>query len=679
MIDAARLSFEPFAGWPVLWLVIAAAALAWLAYVVLRGRAWVTRGLGLTILAAALSNPSLVREEREPLPSVAALVLDRSESMQFGDRQAAADKAYAKLKAEIEADKSIELRTIETDPGADGTYLYGALEGLMSDVPRDRIAGVIFITDGQVHDLPELKQKERLIGPLHAIVVGDPKLGDRRVSVVDAPNFGIVGEKAKLRLAVDDPSGGEVELKISINGARPTRVSVPAGTETEVPIEIERRGENIVVIEAPPGKEELTLANNRTAVTLSGVRDRLRVLLVTGRPNQAGRVWRDLLKSDPSVDLVHFTILRPPMKFADTAREDELALIAFPTEELFEQKLGEFDLLIFDQYERSGIVTESYLANMASFVSEGGALLLTDGESFATPASLANSPLAAVLPATPTGRIRTGSFKPVLTEAGRRHSFTTTLSGQTWGNWMRYVEADATTGDVLMNTPDGHPLLIVDRVGEGRVGMLLSDQIWLWARGYDGGGPHAELIRRMVHWMMKEPELEERRLTLEASDGKAKIELRTLADGAPPLTLETPEGERLTLAWTKIAPGQFRAERDVDQLGLYRASAGGLDAVALNGPANPKEYAALQSTTEILAPLAKATSGGVFASATGERLPDLRRSGARGASAGANWLGLRERGGYAVRASESQTLLPGVLAAALLMLALFFAWRREGR
>ena len=155
MIDATRLGFGPFLGWPVLWVVVAITALAWLAYLFLRGRAWLTRGLALTLVAAALSNPSLVEEEREPLPSVAAVILDRSESMAFGDREAAAAEAFRQVKATLEADTSLELRIPESDRRDDGTNLYSALEGLMADVPRDRIAGAILITDGQVHDIPD--------------------------------------------------------------------------------------------------------------------------------------------------------------------------------------------------------------------------------------------------------------------------------------------------------------------------------------------------------------------------------------------------------------------------------------------------------------------------------------------------------------------------------------------
>jgi hypothetical protein len=679
MNEAVRLSFEPFLGWPLFWALAGLTAAAWIAYIALRGRAWLTRALGLLLLCAALLNPSLVHEEREPLPSVAAVILDRSESMQFGDRQKAAQAAYKALTAKLAEDKTLEVRTLETNPGDDGTYLHGALEGLMSDVPRDRIAGAIFITDGQIHDLPDPEQTDSLIGPLHGLIAGDEDRGDRSVRIVNAPNFGIVGESADLVVRVEDPRGGDVDLDVSVNGGTPERVRVKAGEDTTLPIEIERRGENMVVIEAPPGPEELTLANNRTAMTIAGVRDRLRVLLVTGKPNQAGRVWRDLLKSDPSVDLVHFTILRPPFK-TDYARPEELALIAFPTEELFEEKLTEFDLIIFDQYERQGVITQAYLANMSRYVANGGALLIVAGEQFAGPASLARSPLASVLPATPTGVIRTGSFKPKLTGPGKRHSVTAPLDDSHWGEWMRYIEADAVAGDVLISGPEDRPLLIVDRVDKGRVGMLMSDQIWLWAGGHDGGGPFAELIRRMVHWMMKEPELEERRLSIQADSGKASVELRTLLDTAPPLEIQTPEGDVIKPRWTNRSPGVFTAETPIDQLGIYRARSGGLEAIALNGPANPKEYADLTSTADVLEPVAKATGGGVFRlNEAGTNLPEIRRIGNQRTASGSGWLGLRERNAYAVRSSTSQPLLPGILAAAALILMLLLAWRREGR
>ncbi|MEO0983455.1 MAG: hypothetical protein AAFX03_12480 [Pseudomonadota bacterium] len=674
MTEITRLGFEPLIGWTAVYGLAIAAALAWGAYLWLRGRAWATRAGALTVLAVALANPAIVEEEREPLASIAAIVLDRSESMAFGDRAAQASAAFEALKEDLEAEGSIDLRVVETNPTANGTDLFAAVDGALADVPRDQIAGAILITDGQVHDAPS-----GAVGPIHALVVGDPDRGDRRVEIVESPSFGIVGETAQFGIRVEDPGGAAVPVSISVNGDPLTTLTVQPGETATLPLEIERRGENIVVVETPAGPEELTLANNSTAAVVSGVRDRLRVLLITGRPNAAGRVWRDLLKSDPSVDLVHFTILRPPNK-NDFTPIDELSLIPFPTSELFEEKLSEFDLIIFDQYERRGVLTYGYLDNMARFVDEGGALLLVAGEPFAGPASLARSGLAAVLPATPTGGVITDPFVPAVTPEGERHTVTAPLAGRSWGGWRRQIDAEHRVGDVLMSGPSGGPLLVVDRVGDGRVGLLLSDQIWLWARGHDGGGPFAELIRRLVHWLMKEPELEERQLQLQTIEGEARITLRTLTDTPPSAELETPEGDTVRPDWRQIGPGLFSAEAPIDGLGLYRARAGELDAVALNGPANPKEYADLRSTTDVLEPLLEEAGGGVIRlRGDGSGTPEIRMVSQRGAATGANWLGLRERGAYAVRDSRSQPLLPGVLAVALALAFALMAWRREGR
>ncbi len=680
MIDITRLGFDPLLGMPWLIALGLAAFAAWIAYIMLRGRAWLTRGIVLTLLALSLANPALVREQREPLPSVVAVLLDQSESMGFGDRQSAANTAYDALSEQLRDDPTLEVRTLKSNAKANGTDLFNALEGLMADVPRDRIAGTILITDGQVHDVPLPPTNASPLGPIHGLVVGDETRGDRRVEIVNGPTFGIVGETAEYMLRVDDPEGGTVRLDISLNGQRLTSVDVEVGTDTPLPIEIERRGDNILVVEAPAGRQELTLANNRTAATVSGVRDRLRVLLITGRPHPGGRVWRDLLKSDPQVDLVHFTILRSVFS-QDFTPNEELALIPFPTDELFEDKLKEFDLIIFDQYERSGMVTWEYLNNIATYVEQGGALMITAGQQFAGGGSLARTPLASVLPAVPTGEIITSPITPNITEEGARHSVTLPLTGRNWGSWQRYIGAEARAGDILMSAGDTDaPLLIVDRVGTGRVGLLLSDQIWLWARGSDGGGPFSELTRRLVHWMMKEPELEERQLSLVTNGDSARISLRTLSPRPAPLQLTDPEEGVTTPQWQETGPGQYTADAPIDGLGLYRAEAGDLEAVALNGPANPREYEDLRSTTDVLTPVAEATGGGVYRlDSEGSDRPDIRRVSRRAQTAGNNWLGLRERDAYTVRDSRSTPLLPGWLGALLIALFMLLAWRREGQ
>lgn len=678
MMEVSRLSFDPLVSWPFFWGLAALALICLGIYVFAFRRAWLTRSLAALLGLLALSNPAIVEEEREPLPSVAAIVVDRSDSMSFGARTEIASAVYDALREELEANPAIDLRVTEVETQGDGTRLIGALEGLMADVPRDRIAGAILVTDGQVHDLPDNLSRVRELGPIHGLITGDPDASDRRITLVQAPNFDIVGDEAEFIVRIDDPEGGTVPVTYAINGGRNQAAYIEAGEDTSVFIEVERRGDNIVVFETPEGPQELTLANNRTAATISGVRDGLRVLLVTGRPNASGRVWRDLLKSDPSVDLVHFTILRPPYK-QDITPLEEMALIAFPTEELFEEKLDGFDLIIFDQYERRGVITMGYLADVARYVEEGGALLVIAGESFAGPASLARTPLAGILPALPTGQIITRDTVPELSEEGMRHTITEDFTGQSWGKWLRFIEAFDDTGDVLMRTSAGNPLFAVDRVGDGRVAQLLSDQIWLWARGYDGGGPFADLIRRSVHWLMKEPELDERQLQLITQGDTVRANLRTLADRAAPLLIETPDGSFLEPAWREEGPGSYSAEVPVDQLGLYRAQSGGLEAVALNGPANPREFAALEATGDLLRPLAEGSGGGIFTVERPGDAPSVRMVGRRADASGGNWMGLRERGAYAVRSSTSLPLLPGLLTIALILLALLAAWRREGR
>ncbi|MEL6858599.1 MAG: hypothetical protein AAFO74_09450 [Pseudomonadota bacterium] len=678
MIEVSRLTFDPWISWPYFWTLVGITLVALLFYIAVFRKAWLTRSLAGAFGLLALANPAIVQEERDPLPSVAALVIDRSDSMQFGAREQITNEVYTALRDELEANPSIDLRVVEAETQGDGTRIISALEGLMADVPRDRIAGAILVTDGQVHDLPRNLSRITELGPVHALITGDPDASDRRITLVQAPNFDIVGDEAEFIVRIDDPNGGSVPLSYAMNGGRSQVQTIEAGEDTSILVEVERRGDNIVVFETPAGEQELTLANNRTAATISGVRDGLRVLLVTGRPNASGRVWRDLLKSDPSVDLVHFTILRPPYK-RDMTPLEEMALIAFPTEELFEEKLDGFDLIIFDQYERRGVITMGYLADVARYVEEGGALLVIAGESFAGPASLARTPLAGILPALPTGEVISEDVMPTLSAEGLRHTITEDFEGLSWGKWLRYIQAQADTGDVLMQTAEGAPLFAVDRVGDGRVAQLLSDQIWLWARGYDGGGPFSDLIRRSVHWLMKEPELDERQLQLIAQGDMVRARLRTLADRAAPLIIETPDGSFLEPDWQSDGPGSYSANVPVDQLGLYRAQSGGLDAVALNGPANPREFAALETTGEILRPLTDASGGGIYALQRPDQRPNIRMVGQRAETRGNNWLGLRERGAYAVRNSTSLPLLPGLLAIGLILLMLLFAWRREGR
>ena len=654
--------------------------------------AW-ARGWAFAILLFALAGPILVHENHVPLPDVVALVMDRSQSMGIGDRLPQAEKALAQIRKTLAGQPDLIIRQAEitttTSGENNGTEAFAALNTALADVPPARIAGAILITDGEVHDAPPPEQMA-LKAPLHVLIAGQRGERDRKLGIVNAARLGIVGQPAQMVVRVDDfggsnnqPGDAVADVTLSVDGKKLGTRSVPIGEDTAIAVPVTHEGENIVELAAAPGPAELTLQNNRAVVTVSGVRDRLRVLLISGQPHAGERVWRNLLKADPSVDLVHFTILRPPEK-QDGTPIDELSLIAFPTRELFSDKLSGFDLVIFDRYGEQGILPMIYFENIAQYVEQGGALLLSSGPEFAGPASTYRTPLSSVLPAQPTGEIVTQGFKPQVTALGQAHPVTRDLPQSngdnvpaSWGRWFRLIGAVPVSGQTVMSGPGGKPLLVLDNVKKGRVAEILSDQTWLWARGFEGGGPQAELLRRLAHWLMKEPELEAESLSAAVTDGEIVVTRRSMAPSVAPVTLTMPSGKTMTLTLEKAGPGTWRAAAKVSELGLYRLGDGTLATVTAAGPLNPKEVADMRATEEILKPDAQANGGGVHWLADG--IPGVRRVVPGQSASGSDWIGLRRNGAYRVTSLTQQPLLPAWAALLLIVGSLLLAWRMEGR
>jgi len=684
-----RLVFAPAIPLTLLWVMIGVAVLVTLYGLVMRARGSWARGLAFAVLLFALAGPMLVKEKHAPLQDVAVIVTDRSQSMSLGKRMAQAEAARAQIKRLLAQQPGLIVRetSVTTTATGDnnGTQAFAALNAALADVPPSRIAGAVLITDGQVHDAPS-PENLSLHAPLQVLVAGARGERDRKLSVLNAARFAIVGQWAQLRLRVDDLGGsGETSaaVDIRIDGKPFGSRLVPVGKDTDVRVPVSHEGENLVELSAGAGPAELTLQNNHAVVTISGVRDRLRVLLVSGEPHAGERVWRNLLKADPSVDLIHFTILRPPDK-QDTTPINELSLIAFPSRELFQEKLGSFDLVVFDRYRERGVLPLAYFQNMASYVQNGGALLISSGPEFAGPESIFRTPLAQVLPVQPTGQILTAPFKPVVTEDGMAHPVTRELAGRnqdktppSWGRWFRILGGNKVSGRTVMADTGNHPLLVLDQVGKGRVAELMSDQTWLWARGFEGGGPQAELLRRLAHWLMKEPELEAESLSAQIIGDRLRITRHTMSAQTPPVTLTMPSGKTQSLALTRAEPGIWRADAKAGELGLYRATDGILSTVTAAGPLNPKEVADMRATDEVLKPDAEASGGSVHWLEDG--LPEIRRVGARDTASGSRWIGLRSNGAYSVIALEQQKLMPQWLALLLIVGMLLLAWRLEGR
>ncbi|WP_123194819.1 hypothetical protein [Pannonibacter phragmitetus] len=687
------LSFAPFLPWPVL----GGAAVLVLGFLVagllMRVRGTWLRALALALALAALTNPALDREDREPLSSVVALVVDKSQSQALENRAEVTDNAARELEERLAALPGFELRRIEVNPGTqdDGTALFSALSGGLSDVPPDRVAGAIMITDGQVHDIPATADALGFKAPLHALVTGRPDEGDRRLALVRAPRFGLVGSEQTVRVEVRDTgtlegAGQPATIRVRRDGQPLAELRVQPGQTADIPVQITHGGQNIFEFETDTLSGELTPVNNRLVVTVDGIRENLRVLLVSGSPHAGERTWRNLLKSDASVDLVHFTILRPPEK-QDGTPVNELSLIAFPVRELFSEKIDEFDLIIFDRYVNRGVLPMLYFDNIARYVQAGGALLIAGGPDYAEAATIYRTPMAPVLPARPTGNVIEGPFYPEVSELGSRHPVTRGLPGAgaeppQWSRWFRAVEAEVDAGEQLMTGPSDLPLLVLSRQGEGRVATLLSDHVWLWARGYEGGGPYVPLLRRLGHWLMKEPDLEEEALRLSLRGPMLRIERQTLGESVSPVTLTDPSGAQQQLELAQEEPGLWTSGQRVTGLGLYTVTDGERTALIHVGPQNPREFADVISTTAKLAPLASHTGGAAvrLADAGGEvNLPRIVPMNRADGFSGSGWMGLKTSEASVLKGIDRYPVFNGLLGLALLLGALSLAWYREGR
>jgi hypothetical protein len=697
--SAYTLAVAPLLPWPAI-AALGVVCVIVLAFGILcRARGLMWRCIAIGILLAALVNPSVVEQQRSPQRDTAIIIVDESPSQLIGSRQHATDQALAALSDRLGRERDLDLRVIRAgkpQPGAgdDGTRLFTALTRAMSDVPRERLAGVVMITDGQVHDVPaDAKAAAETIGaPLHVLLSGQPDEGDRRLVVEQAPSFGLVGKELQLKIRVedlpetvrkDDTGMRQAVVTWRKDGGPPQRITVPVGRNVPLSLPIDHGGPNVLELEAEPGPRELTLENNRAVVVVNGVRDRLRVLLVSGEPHAGERVWRNILKSDPSVDLVHFTILRPPEK-QDGTPIRELSLIAFPIRELFDVKLDEFDLIIFDRYSRRGVIPQAYLENVARYVRKGGAFLEAAGPSFGTPLSLARSPLGTILPTEPTGDVYEEGFKPQLTDLGRRHPVTEDLPGAgpaggepSWGRWFRQVDSRVQRGTTVMSGDHGDPLLVLDRVGQGRVAQLLSDEMWFWARGFEGGGPQSELLRRLAYWLMKEPDLEENDLRAVVEGDRIVITRQSLEPNDRPVTVTAPNGSSQSLMLAPESGGRSSGSLPITEMGLYRVTDGSRTALAAAGPLNPIEFADVRTTPDKLAPIVTATGGGIFWAGSGN-IPEVRRVSPERAAAGRNWMGFRANGDYTVTGFSEMPLLPGIAALVLIVGGLLAAWRREG-
>lgn len=691
----------PLIGWQAaVWIAVSVAALAVLSAVVgwwrgLRGAWW--RGIALGLIAAALAGPGLELGTSRPLSDIVLLVDDRSSSQSLPGRREQADAALEQLDEQLGAMPGTEIRRITVGDNEDGTLIGAALSRAIAEEPAGRLSGVVVVSDGLAHDGAAVPVTAP--APVHLLQTGTPEDWDRRIVIDEAPRFALIGEPVTIRLhiadegAIPDAAAGPTQLRVSLDGQEINSLAVVPGTQVELPVTFETAGPNVLVLSLDDQPGELTTVNNRMALNVNAVRDRLRVLLVSGEPNPGERTWRNLLKSDANVDLIHFTILRPPEKF-DGVPVNELALIRFPTEELFMERIRNFDLIIFDRYRMRGILLPQYYENIRRYVEEGGAVLVSAGPEFAGVESIARSALGEILPARPSGRLIEQPFTPRLTDDGRRHPVTedlpgappvdgSTAPGENWGRWLRMIETFPTPDSTIAMIGEGNrPLLMLRRQGEGRVALIASDQLWLWGRGFEGGGPQLDLMRRVAHWSMKEPQLEEEALDLRVTpDQSLEITRRSLDDVSDPATVTGPEGTRAEVTLEEQRPGHFTGTFAAGTPGLYAVRQGDLTRSIVIGPAAPREFDRTVANPSELAGLIEATGGSVQRLSDG--MPALRRveagRPAEGQGIAGRWIGLVARDAETVTGLARNPILPGWAWLVLVAGAMLTGWLVEGR
>ncbi|MEM9705061.1 MAG: hypothetical protein AAF850_03180 [Pseudomonadota bacterium] len=648
------------------------------------------------LLALVLLNPKIRIADETPLKDIALIIADRSQSQSLDGREGATDAIVESLQTKLAALGGVDAKVVDA-PGTEETALVDAISTAIADTPRARLSAVFAVTDGQVTDI---KNADTAFSgappaPIHVLTTGQKGERDRKISLVKAPRYGIVREKASVSFRIDDlgpdeeplATGQSVLVSLRIDGQEVLSDRAPTGVDVTFDAPLTRPGPLIVELEVEPLEGELTTRNNIAVLPITAIRDRLRVLLISGEPHPGERVWRNLLKSDPAIDLVHFTILRPFNK-GDGALQNELALIEFPRDELFIEKLSEFDLLIFDRYTYRGVLDAFHFDNIARYVENGGAVLVASGPEYNGAMSLAERRnLSFILPALPRDSAVDEPFRPAISKVGERHPVTAGLpEAGFWGRWLRIMPVTQKSGSTLMEGPGGAPLLVLDRYRKGRVGLILSDHVWLWARGFDGGGPHAELLRRVAHWLMQEPELEEESLQLEATGDDLLITRRSLADAPPPVSIVFPDGAERDLEMAGVDVGVFQAVIEAPPRGLYRARSEDLFAVGTVGVAAAPEFRDVVSHAARATALTKARGGGVFrvreeASVVNPiRMPAIRRIREKSdRKAGPGWAGLASRNAARVDAINERPLAPPAVWLALIAATLSAGWILEGR
>ena len=627
MIDQTTLYWQPYVS--PLWLTIIAVIFFGLSVFLYTKtkRIYIWRIFFMALILFILSNPVWRYEAGLQTRTTVYVVVDKTDSQMLAGRLDQVDEVFKHIKSKLDENPKIETKviTLDRENGGHGTRIFTALQQAFLQEDVSKLGGSILITDGQVQDIPDRVEFWERFGPVHVMMTGDPyQEWDRRVEIISSAKYSVVGEELPVRFKVEeDPYSRDSALTVKVenNGSLVTTMQVMPGTEQYVRIPIEKPGDNVISLSVEVNEAELSLINNTASIKVEGIRDRLKVLLVSGQPHQGLRIWRNLLKSDPAVELVHFTILRSRSNI-DITPQSELALIPFPTQELFEDKINEFDLIILDRYTRRSILASAYFDNIVNYVDTGGALLAVHGPEEVADQALAETSISKILPAVrQKNSVFNQSYKAKVSDFGVKHPVTEPLSliEDRWGNWDYYLrmQPQAEGAKVLLRHENGDPLLLISEYGDGRVAQFTTDQMWYWARGYKGGGPYTDLIRRLSHWLMKEPTLEYKKFDVRPTNTGLEVvyDADRRGDEQLEVNVRTPQGFDATIKMEKSGIHPYKGFYEPEYAGVYGFSIEGEHSYYLyeGNEQDNIELKKLISNPDALKQISSATKGRIIA------------------------------------------------------------------
>lgn len=607
---------------------------------------------------AALANPQAIDEEKRVLPRVIPVFMDESASL--GSRGSYVKETFSLLESQLSALGPVTLRQVsfgndEMSASKPGTHLAQTMQMTLNTIPEDEMGAVFIVSDGIVADINNIAGKN-INAPVHALIVGEEGEEDFYLDVISAPSIGIVGEEQNIEFSVVDGKSSDLHtatasVSIFYNGQKVRTNTIPVNDPQNIVLsEIYpdglQLGPNLIDIHiegietgANRTPEEVSYENNRITIITEGISDRENWLLFTGEPGPGTRLWRNMLTSGASNRLLHFSYLRPLDKEDMTPLRD-LATTVLPVVEVFEQKLSEQDVVIFDNYTFNGVIPASYFTHLNRYVEEGGSLIIVGADTLTSPASIAKTTLSEIMPLLPLedALVYTNGFVPAVTEDGLRHRITGDIvessPPETWGPWYMLAQTVARPeATVLLEDGAGTPLLAIQTVGKGRVAMLGSNQATVWAAGHKGGGPAVDLYENLAGWLIRNPKFDDENLRLVEKGGQIAVELRTMKDTVDPVRITKPSGETFDVLPELSTPGVYTFQFPVHEKGGYRAQRQGAEATeayVVSGHEDEEEIKKVISTTapfELLTSAHQGRTVRVITAEGGVLLPQIQNAG----------------------------------------------------